>query len=102
MAADIPETMGSVGMSMMGEQQQRGMMHGMQGSASMGAMGGQMYGGMNQQAMGMNGLAGQFGQQRSMSSHIGGSSVGPQMGGPQVPAPGAGPQEWEWLTMSLR
>lgn len=100
-AGNISESMGSVGMSMMGEQQQRGMMHGLHGSASMSAMGGQMYGGMNQQPMGMNSMSGGFGQQRSMSSHIGGGNLGQQMGGPSVPPPGAGPQEWEWLTMSL-
>ena len=103
--SDSPaQGMGSVGMSVMSDhqQQQRGMMQGMHQSASMSAVhsvNAQMYG-MNQQ-MGMAGM--QFGQQRSMSSHMGGGMGQGHMsgGGQGVPAPGPGPQEWEWLTMSL-
>lgn len=94
MDIDSPDTMSSVGMSMMsGDRQTTNGMVGPGGMVSMGTTMGQ--GGMirnsSTASMGM-GLSNGFGAtQRPLG-----------MAGPNgVAGPGAGPQEWEWLTMSL-
>ncbi len=107
-SVDIPESMSSVGMSMMNNGDNRPMMHNMHGSASMSSMGQMLgFGGHSGPNGMMGGMGGAYGQQRSMS-HMGKSGVmngvgmNAMAGAPNRPGqPGQGPQEWEWLTMSL-